>query len=272
MNDILTVIISSIISVLTSFLVAKYYGERWVETRRSRKEHSVKIKDDFFKPWLDKLSEYCKLDAYFSKEKGTMVAFVPLEPNDLQYYDEGKAHLNSYNILTKDWKILKKVTFNLNKKFAVFFEEIRFKIKKEIDLTYYCWGYSGDEPESYLCPDTFIRAMYDEVEYRLEKSKKKYYGTPFIQSTAIGKKLFYNLKWLRSDIARSLNEELMKKAQKLFNQFIQNQKFKERVRALMIQKRDTYDKNLNKLQDDIKDIIKSVDSGNVLQGTCKHCP
>lgn len=57
MNDILTVIISVIGSALTSFLVAKYYGERWVETRRSRIEHSTKLKDDFFKPWLERIGE-----------------------------------------------------------------------------------------------------------------------------------------------------------------------------------------------------------------------
>ena len=66
MDDITTVIISLIGSAITSFLVAKYYGERWVEARRSRMEHSTRLKDGFFKPWLDKIgehnTEYCKID------------------------------------------------------------------------------------------------------------------------------------------------------------------------------------------------------------------
>jgi uncharacterized membrane protein YdjX (TVP38/TMEM64 family) len=67
MDDLITVIISVIGSAITGFLVAKYYGERWVETRRSRMEHSVKLKDDFFKQWLSKIGEYndeyCKIDS-----------------------------------------------------------------------------------------------------------------------------------------------------------------------------------------------------------------
>lgn len=60
MNDLTTVIISLIGSFVTSFLVARYYGERWVETRRSRKEHSEKLIEEFFKPWLEKVKDYCK--------------------------------------------------------------------------------------------------------------------------------------------------------------------------------------------------------------------
>ena len=45
MDDLLTVVISVAGSAVTSFLVAKYYGERWVEKRRSRMEHSIRLKD-----------------------------------------------------------------------------------------------------------------------------------------------------------------------------------------------------------------------------------
>ena len=45
MDNLITVVISVASSAVTSFLVAKYYGERWVEKRRRRMEHSIRLKD-----------------------------------------------------------------------------------------------------------------------------------------------------------------------------------------------------------------------------------
>lgn len=44
-----------------------------------------------------------------------------------------------------------------------------------MNLPYYCPGYSGDEPDEYLCPDTFIRAIYEEMYRKLKTGKKTVY-------------------------------------------------------------------------------------------------
>jgi|GEM_PF-6147706 len=81
MADLVTLLISLVGSAATSFVVAKYYGERWVETRRSRMEHSVRLKEGFFKPLLSKNgehnNEYVKIEATYSRETGK---FVPSNP------------------------------------------------------------------------------------------------------------------------------------------------------------------------------------------------
>lgn len=169
MDELSTVIISLIGSAVISVLVAKYYGERWVETRRSRMEHSVKLKDDFFKSWLSKIGGYsdeyhkiyCKIGTQYSKEIGKMVPLEPEEPDNLQFYDEAVSHMKNYEQLIKDWKNLKQITLKLNEELAILFEEIRILVKKEIDFPYWCPGYSGDEPDKYLCPNTFIGSIYE---------------------------------------------------------------------------------------------------------------
>jgi hypothetical protein len=137
MDNLLTVIISLVGSVITSFVVAKYYGARWVETRRSKMEHSVKLNDSFFKPWLGKIGEhndeYCKIDAFYSREIGKV---VPSKPRDLQFHEEAMSHLKSYDQLFSDWDKLKKITLESNEELASLFEKIRILVKKEIDLPY----------------------------------------------------------------------------------------------------------------------------------------
>jgi len=272
MDDLLTVVISVIGSAVTSFLVAKYYGERWVEKRRNRMEHSVRLKDDFFKSWLSQIDEYCKIDALYSNKIGGMVASQPKEPNDLQFYNEARSHLDNYEHLINDWKNLKQTTLELSKELAVLFEEIRVLIKRTMDIPYYCWGYSGDEPDEYLCPNTFIRAVYEEVENRLKTGKKQFIGIGNVQPTICGEKKIYYFKWWDSNLARSPDEELMKRAQHLLSQLFENERYKERIKTFIAKQKETYDKELEKVKQDLREIIKSVELGNIIKGNCRYCP
>lgn len=276
MNDILTVIISVIGSALTSFLVAKYYGERWVETRRSRIEHSTKLKDDFFKPWLERIGEYndeyCKIDTQYSKEIGKMVPLKPREPDNLKFYNEAMKHLKNYEKLLKDWENLKQTTLKLNEELAILFEEIRLLVMKELDLPYWCPRFSGDEPDEYLCPNTFLRAIYEEVEHRLKTNKKRFIGIGKIEPTIYGDKKIYHFKWWDRLLARSPKEELMVKAQKLFSQLIEDERYREKIKAFMAKQKETYDKALEKVKQYIRNIIKSIELGNVIKGKCEYCP
>jgi len=272
MNDLLTVIISLIGSGITSFLVAKYYGERWVEKRRNRMEHSVRLKDDFFKPWADKLEKCCKVDAQYSKEVDKMVPLTPEDPEDLQFYDEAINHLRDYEQVLRDWENLKQTSLKLSEELATFFEEIRVLIQRELNVQYYCAGYSGDEPNEYMCPNAFIRAVYEEVEYRLKTGRTQLIGNGTIQPAIYGEKKIYYLKWWDRYLARSADEKLMEKAQQLFSQFIEDERYRVKIKALMDKQKESYEKELEKVKLAIRDIIKSVELGNVIKGKCRYCP
>lgn len=276
MDDVLTVFISLAVSVATSFVVAKYYGERWVETRRSRMEHSIRLNDSFFKPLLGKIgdynNEYCKIDAFYSREIGKVVPSKPRDPKDLQFYEEAMSHLKSYERLLSDWDKLKQTTLRLNEDLASIFEGIRVLVKKEIDLPYWCPKYSGDEPSEYLCPTTFIRAIYEEVYWRLKRDTKQFVGSGQIQPTTYGDKIIYHFRWWDRDLARSPKEELVQKAQRSFSHLVEDESYVERVKNFIAKQEETYDKEREKVKKDTEDIIKAIELGNIIRGKCKYCP
>lgn len=260
-----------IASAATAFLVAK-----WVETRKSRMKHSVKLKDDFFKPWLSKIGEYyddyCKIGAQYSKEFDKMVPLEPKDPDNLQFYKEAMSHLKNYEQLLKDWKNQKQITLELNKELAILFDDIRVLVKKEIDLPYWCPRYSGDEPDEYLCPNLFIGAIYEEIEGRIKKERKQFIGSGMVEPTIHGDKKIYYFKWWDRTLARSPKQEHMVKAQQLFSQFIDDEKYKEIIEAFAAKQKETYDKACEKVKQDIVDIINSIELGNIIKGKCQHCP
>jgi len=275
MDNLLTAIISLVGSAVISFVVAKYYGERWVETRRSKMEHSAKLNDSFFKPWLSKIGEYndeyCKIDAFYSREIGKVVPSKPRDPKDLQFHEEAMSHLKSYDQLLSDWDKLKQITLELNEELASIFEEIRILVKKEIDLPYWCPDYSGDEPFEYLCPTAFIRAAYDEICYRLKRNSKQFIGSGKIQPTTYVDKKIYCYSWWNMNLARSPDEEIIKKTQLSFSNLINNGGYGERMEHFAARQKETYDNQLEKVKQDIGEIIKSIELGNIIKGKCQYC-
>lgn len=275
MDDLLTVIISLVGSAVTSFAVAKYYGERWVETRRSKKEHSVKLSDSFFKPWLSKIGEYndeyCKIDAFYSREIGKVFPLKPRDPKDLQFHEEAMSHLKSYDQLLGDWDKLKQITLELNEELASIFEEMRILVKKEIDLPYWCPDYSGDQPVKYICPTAFIRAAYDEICYRLKQNSKQFIGSGEILPTMHGDKKIYYYRWWSRDLARSPDEKIIKKTQLSFSHLIQDGGYGERMEHFVARQKETYGNQLEKVKQDIGEIIKSIELGKMIKGKCQYC-
>jgi len=284
MNEtIWTLLISLAGSFAISFFVAKYYGERWVETRRSRIEHSNVLKDHFFIPWLKKISdfekEYIKIDAKYSVEKGKMVPLKPKDPEDLEFFAEAMNHLKNYENLHRNWDYLKQETLKLNEELTILFEDIRVLASKEISIPYWCSSisrykldeYSGDKPDEYLCPNYFIRSIYDEIVTRIERDTKRFHGNGTVGSTTSGKKKLYYLNYSYYELAGSLNEELMQKAQRVLSRFIEDKNYQRRLRAFMNKKEETFDKKLEKVKEDIREIIKSIELGNIIKGKCSYC-
>lgn len=238
--------------------------------------HSKKLKDNFFKTWLSAIGEYddkyCKIDAYYSKEFDKMVPFKPTEPNNLKLYDDAVSHLKNYKQLLEDWENLKRKTLKLNEKLAILFEEIRIIVKKEIYLPYWCQHPRSDEPDEYLCHDMFIRSIYEEVKNRLFGDREQFIGSGKIEPTISGDKKIYYFIWWNNRLAKSPNQEQMEKAQKLFSQFIEDERYEEKIKVLLAQKKEIYDESLKNVKKGIGKIIDSIESENIIKGKCPNCP
>jgi len=144
-----------------------FYGERWVEASRRRREHSIRLNDGVFKPWLSKVEEYCKNDAVYFKNSDKMVGVEPKNPTDLEFFDEAKNHLETkYTNILEAWEELKRVTLKHNEKLAIVLEELRTLIIRELKMHCYYWSLGAEEPEEYIKPDRIAQQIYQELEWR----------------------------------------------------------------------------------------------------------
>ena len=78
------------------------------------------------KPWLNKVEEYCKIEAMYSHNADKMMGVEPKNPTDLKFFEEVKSHLKSkYPNVLQAWDELKIVSSEYNKELATLLEEIR---------------------------------------------------------------------------------------------------------------------------------------------------
>lgn len=241
-----------------------------------QKGHSDKLKDIFFKPWLEIIGayndKYCKIDALYSEKSGRMVAYIPREPDDLRFYNDAKAHLRDYPELLSDWEDLKGITLRLNEELATLFEDIRLSIKEKIDVAYWCpYIGKGDEPEEYLCPNTFIRRIFDDIAYTIGTGRHAF-EIPIVQPTSYGEKTIFSLHWSDISPARSLKREYIELIGVIFRNSIEDEKYVTQFEAFIEKKKNTYDKQVKKVEEDINKIIDSIELENIIKGKCKDCP
>lgn len=243
-----------------------------IELTRIRQEHSIKIKDEALKPWLAKVGEYCKIEAVYSKDADRMVGIEPNDPSDLNFFDVAKSHLESkYPDILEAWEDLKRITSELNKELAIILEEIRTLTIKELELPCYYWFLGVEEPEEHIKPDKIAQSIYQEIEWRAPQKRKWMIGKPHVHPVIYGREQFYELEW-RERLMKSRDEEKVKRAILLIDKIVETPKFKEMTEKLTKRKDEIYKTHRETFEAKIKEVIKSIELGNVLKGKCKYCP
>lgn len=247
-------------------------------------KHSARLVDKFLNPWLNGITKdtnnYCKIGAYYSEEFKKMIPLKSIEPKEQsnqRFYYEVMNNPKKYKSLIKDWKNLTKITLELNTELADLFEEIRISIEKEmilkeISLPYWCSHPKSPEPHKYICINNFTRAIYEEIKYPFE--------TEYLQNHGSGKitdRIFpsiqinvWDYKWDELYLAVSLEKKDVEEIQILFKRFIEHQKYKEIIKALLDKQKDTYDIALEKVEADIENIIESIQLDNTVEEKVQH--
>lgn len=262
-----------IIGSIISALATKYYGERWVERFRIRRVHSEKINDEVLKIWLDKAKDYVNIGSTYSKKTDTMTANKPKDPIDLKFFYEAKSHMETkYPNILKVWEELKLVTSRHNEKLTVVLEEIRTAIIHEFKMYCYYWSLGAEEPEERIQPDKITQQIYREIESRAKYDRKWFSGEPRVTQYMTGDEKFFQLEWENNRVIRSQNEQKVKDSIPFIKQLVETSKFIENEKNLTKEEKEIYTINLEDFKTKIKDVIKSIELGNILKGTCKFCP
>lgn len=273
LNFFAAILGGGIIGSIISALATKYYGERWVERFRIRRVHSVKINDEVFKIWLDKAKDYANIGSTYSKKTGTMVANKPKDPIDLRFFDEAKSHIEAkYPNILKVWEELKLVTSRHNEKLAVVLEEIRTAIIEEFKMPCYYWSLGTEEPEERILPDKIAQQIYGEIESRAQYDRKWFRGKPHVTSYLNRNEKFFQLEWENNRVIRNQNEKKVKDSIPFINQLVEASKFIENQKNLAKEEKEIYTIKLEDFKTKIKDVIKSIELGNLLKGKCRFCP
>jgi len=265
-------ILSLVASPIVSFLVARFYGERWVETARRRREHSVKLNEGVLKPWISKVGEYCKIDAVYSRETDQMMGVEPKDPTDLEFFNAARSHLElKYPNILKAWEELKLATSDHNKERAIILERIRKLVLEETKKPCYYWSPGIETPDEYVRPDELVQHIYQEIEWREPNKRKWAGGTPYVQPTMSGNKQFYHLTW-NSTLMESLDKKDVEKAILLINSIIDTAKLRDEVKDLKKRESEVYKTKWQNFETKMKELVESIELGNNLQGTCRFCP
>lgn len=273
LNFFVAILGGGIIGSIISALATKYYGERWAERFRIRRVHSVKINDEVFKIWLDKAKDYANIGSTYSKKTGTMVANKPKDPIDLRFFDEAKSHIEAkYPNILKVWEELKLVTSRHNEKLAVVLEKIRTAIVEEFKMNCYYWSSGAKEPEERILPDKIAQQIYGEIEWRAQYGEKRFRREPYVTPYITGNEKFFQLEWENNRVIRSQNEKKVKDSVLFIKKLIETSRFIENQKNLAKEEKEVYTIKLEDFKTKIKDVIKSIELGNLLKGKCRFCP
>jgi len=258
--------------------------EATIEIARRRREHSSRLKDEVLKPWLSKVGEYCKIGVTYSYEVHKIVGLEPKDPIDLKFFDFAKSHLESkYPEIMKAWEELKLVTSKHNKDLASLLEETRTLTIKDLKIPAYYSDMRGRLPEEHITLDRFVEAIYQEMNYRIRTraqeraehrvhpERKWMIGKPLIQPVMHGKEKFHTLAWGSYRLVRNRDEEKVKKAKSLIDKILDTSRFKDEVKNLIDREDQIYKTKRDNFETKIKDVINSVELGNVLEGRCRFC-
>jgi len=244
-----------------------------IERDRRRQRHSEKIKDEALIPWVSKAKEYCKIDAIYSKDKGKMIGVQSEDPTDLEFFDVAKNHLESkYATVLEAWQELKKFTSEYNKELATLLEEIRKVTIKELKMPYYYPRLPGKEPEERIMIVRFIKSIHREIQMRLHHKREWTFGKPQIEPLVSGAKKYFTLNWEGYSLVKSLEKGKVKNVLSLITQLVEMPNFKEQVERLEKLREENYESKRKNFETKIKDIIKSIELGKILEGECRFCP
>jgi hypothetical protein len=238
------------IAGLLGIVIGGWFLYRYYKGNYKKAKRALKLKDSFFNPWLIAIKKednnYCKIGVQYSTISEKMVRFEPKDPDDLLGYRELIKNSKKYKHLLKHWRYLKRITLELNTELSIPFQEIKCRVKEEINLPFYCLDALSDEPVEYICYDAFIRAIYEETIFPLETEPNQKNEIKINPRTSSDE-----LKWGNLSLAASSKEGLMLKAKLLFESFVEDKKYKEQFANFLDKRKKTYDLALKTVTQDM---------------------
>jgi len=261
--------INLVASAITSYLVARYLGSRWIYSRQQKREHSLAFVQDI-ESWAQRIAEYSWIGASYKyggqgesgiRRSPTGFEVLPGHDPNFKYFVQLKQHLQTgYPNIAKAWERMKQESTSTNQETASVLNTI------------------AEEANTVLRVNGVLLAehIYDEavaqkkVDYKVELkapevSERTDYEEPGPRFRLIvrrqGDEVLSGYESLEE--ARSMIPEV--------HSFITKYARADRLRSLL-EREEGLRKEQQLLKEHILEIAKSVQLGGVLKGNCKDCP
>lgn len=262
-----------IIGAIISALATIFFGARWVERSRLKREHSMKLVTEALRPWTDHWRRYCEFGAVYSTEKDGFVERLPEDPWDLELFDVLLEHLlKEYPQVLKAWRDLTQAVIAHNRDRASFSNVIKDQLEMSTMLPQYNPSVKQRAPEEYVIPENVADQVYHALRYEII-NRSDWLGELKLQRVQESNKRSSNEVWMGNvRLARSKNVDRLKSLILLVEEMIRAPEKKLQVELFVEEEDQSIPAKAEDFRSVGAELAKRVELGNRLKGKCKYCP
>lgn len=263
-----------LIGAIISAAATIFFGPRWVEKLKLRREHSMKLKDEVLKPWLDKYGEYCKISGEYSIDAKKILPYNPRDPDDLGFFKFASEHIRlKYLEIWRSWEDLKDSTFKHNLSVAEFLNDLNVNLTKGTSLQQYHSHARGKMPDEYILAEGLSDSIYRMIEYELVTGHKYPFKGAKIYSVIESDRPYYELRpWNDQVGLRTRDMHEAETMRGLFSELASSVDNEEKVKRLVEAEKKTLPVKRERFEQGLKELIGFIELGNCIKGKCKYCP
>jgi len=266
-------IISAIMSSLVSLLIAFRFGPRHVEKERIKREHSTTLMVKGLIPWRDGHRLSCPVGFQYSPKTDRIEGRTPEDPKNPVPFDALKAHLASgYHGILGAWEDYKRAVLQHNRKVAEFLEEIRIQIADSAALPQYYPRSNQKTPDEYIIPVKAAEEIYRWLNYE-SVNREQWNERPRIEPQQGGDGLkWYELKTGRELLAKARDKKKFNSTLSAIDTIRNSTQNRQMVDQFVKTEREELQRKEKQFEDEVNNIIRSIELGNCLKGKCEDCP
>jgi len=266
---LLITIVSTIASAIVSYLVARYYGSRWVYERQALRDHAMALVGDI-QGWAHSLKGHTWVGLSYTEYgpegqsgiRRSPTGFYVLEASDppLSYVKQLKEHFNTgYPDIAKVWQQLKLETTEHNRAVASILNSVIPALNETAKESGGALAVDGPALAEHIYKESEAQM---KIGYMADLAPASIFGSVGEAYVTVGH---------RKQVARFPSLVQAKVAATKIDSLIEKMARSNEMKDLLKQ-RDDFVKRRQALEEAIEDIAKGIRLGKLLQGKCKDCP
>lgn len=267
-------LISTILSIIASAIVAWFTSDRWVEIHRRRKEHSNTLKELSIKTWINKIDEMCPLTTEYDHTYNKVYGKDVWSYEFLPYNDFIESHVKSgYPNLHRMWEHYQHTAENCANVRARILEDIRIEFinqAESIGIKSYYPKQGTSKPAFYIRPYEIAKTILYEKEMRFNGFEDWHAGRLLNQMHQVGNETHPRLYYQNFDLMLAEIDDVNIISKRIL-ELIDEKEYHGRILKWHMLKKFDVIPEKNTFLGKLRQLIEYVELGHNLKGTCDAC-